>query len=39
LSGKAFKEMTKFVTALYQAYVGIDANLFEINPGAQNFRR
>ncbi len=32
LSGKAFKEMTKFVTALYQAYVGIDANLFEINP-------
>jgi succinyl-CoA synthetase beta subunit len=32
LSGKAFKEMTKFVTALYSAYVGADASLFEINP-------
>ncbi len=32
LSGKAFKEMTKFVTALYNAYVGSDATLFEINP-------
>lgn len=32
LSGKAFKEMTKFVTSLYKAYEGIDANLFEINP-------
>ncbi|MBN2746144.1 MAG: ADP-forming succinate--CoA ligase subunit beta [Bacteroidales bacterium] len=32
LSGKAFKEMGKFVTALYNAYVGIDASLFEINP-------
>ncbi|WP_196894032.1 ADP-forming succinate--CoA ligase subunit beta [Aureivirga marina] len=32
LSGAAFKEMTKFVTALYNAYVGIDASLFEINP-------
>ncbi len=32
LSGKAFKEMTKFVTALYSAYDGIDAALFEINP-------
>ncbi len=32
LSGKAFKEMTKFVTALYNAYEGADASLVEINP-------
>ncbi|RUA09399.1 MAG: ADP-forming succinate--CoA ligase subunit beta [Flavobacteriia bacterium] len=32
LSGAAFKDMTKFVTALYKAYVGSDASLFEINP-------
>ena len=32
LSGMAFKEMTKFVSALYKAYVGCDASLFEINP-------
>jgi succinyl-CoA synthetase beta subunit len=32
LSGTAFKEMVKFVTALYNAYDGIDASLFEINP-------
>jgi succinyl-CoA synthetase beta subunit len=32
LSGQAFKQMTKFVSALYQAYVGSDASLFEINP-------
>ena len=32
LSGKAFKEMTKFVTALYNAYVKSDSSLFEINP-------
>ena len=32
LSGKAFKEMTKFATALYNAYVNIDSSLFEINP-------
>ncbi len=32
LSGNAFKEMTKFVTSLYQAFVGADASLFEINP-------
>lgn len=32
LSGKAFKEMTKFVYALYKAYEGCDASLFEINP-------
>ncbi len=32
LEGKAFKEMTKFVKSLYEAYVGCDASLFEINP-------
>jgi succinyl-CoA synthetase beta subunit len=32
LSGTALKEMTKFVTALYNAYVGCDASMFEINP-------
>jgi succinyl-CoA synthetase beta subunit len=32
LSGGAFKEMVKFVTALYTAYVKSDASLFEINP-------
>ena len=32
LSGTAFKEMTKFVSALYKAYDGIDSALFEINP-------
>lgn len=32
LSGKSMKEMTKFVSALYKAYEGIDASLFEINP-------
>jgi len=32
LSGNAFKEMTKFVTALYTAYVKSDSSLFEINP-------
>jgi len=32
LSGTAFKEMTKFVTALYKAYEGCDASMFEINP-------
>ena len=32
LSGTAFKEMTKFVSALYTAYVKSDASLFEINP-------
>ena len=32
LSGLAFKEMTKFVTSLYNAYVKSDASLFEINP-------
>lgn len=32
LSGNAFKEMVKFVNALYTAYTSIDASLFEINP-------
>ena len=32
LSGTAFKEMTRFVTALYNAFIGSDASLFEINP-------
>lgn len=32
LSGKAFKEMVRFVTNLYRAYESIDASLFEINP-------
>jgi len=32
LSGQAFKEMVKFVMALYTAYVKSDASLFEINP-------
>ncbi len=32
LSGKAFKQMTKFVSALYTAYIKADASLFEINP-------
>lgn len=32
LSGKAFKEMAKFVESLYAAYMGCDASLFEINP-------
>ena len=32
LSGKAFKQMVKFVASLYKAYVGSDASMFEINP-------
>lgn len=32
LSGLGFKGMVKFVSALYKAYVGADAALFEINP-------
>jgi succinyl-CoA synthetase beta subunit len=32
LSGKAFKQMVKFITNLYRAFVGSDASLFEINP-------
>ena len=34
-SGEAFKQMTKFVTALYKAYDAIDASLFEINPSSR----
>ncbi|MBK8967870.1 MAG: ADP-forming succinate--CoA ligase subunit beta [Saprospiraceae bacterium] len=32
LNGQAFKEMVAFVQKLYAAFVGSDANLFEINP-------
>ena len=32
LSGAAFKDMTKFVAALYKAYTDSDSSLFEINP-------
>jgi succinyl-CoA synthetase beta subunit len=32
LTGKAFKEMTKFVYSLYKAYDKTDSALFEINP-------
>src|SRR5690606_36748530 len=32
LSGNAFKEMTKFVEALYKAFENSDSSLFEINP-------
>lgn len=32
LSGAAFKDFVKFIDALYKAYVGIDASMFEINP-------
>ena len=32
LSGMAFKEMTKFVFSLYNAYDKTDSSLFEINP-------
>jgi succinyl-CoA synthetase beta subunit len=32
LSGNAFKEMTKFVAALYKAYDQTDSAMFEINP-------
>ena len=32
LNGLAYKGMVKFITALYDAYVGADASLFEINP-------
>ena len=32
LSGQAFKQMTKFITSLYNAFLGADASLFEINP-------
>jgi succinyl-CoA synthetase beta subunit len=32
LTGTSFKGMVKFITSLYNAYVGSDASLFEINP-------
>jgi succinyl-CoA synthetase beta subunit len=32
LSGEAFKNCTKFVTNLYDAYVGLDCGMLEINP-------
>ncbi|SKA39646.1 succinyl-CoA synthetase beta subunit [Chitinophaga eiseniae] len=32
LSGEAFKNMVKFVTSLYNAYVGLDCSMLEINP-------
>ncbi|MCH7398020.1 ADP-forming succinate--CoA ligase subunit beta [Belliella sp. DSM 107340] len=32
LEGNAFKEMVKFITALYAAYEGTDSSQFEINP-------
>lgn len=32
LSGTAFKNMVKFVTNLYDAYVGLDCAMLEINP-------
>jgi succinyl-CoA synthetase beta subunit len=32
LSGEAFKSCVRFVTNLYNAYVGLDCNMVEINP-------
>ena len=32
LEGNAFKEMVRFIHALYSAYLGLDASMFEINP-------
>ncbi|MBX2912878.1 MAG: ADP-forming succinate--CoA ligase subunit beta [Cyclobacteriaceae bacterium] len=32
LEGAAFKAMVKFIHALYAAYIGLDASMFEINP-------
>ncbi|WP_373497677.1 ADP-forming succinate--CoA ligase subunit beta [Aquiflexum sp.] len=32
LEGTAFKEMVKFITSLYNAYIGSDSSQFEINP-------
>ncbi len=32
LKGEAFKNMTKFVTNLYNAYSGLDCSMLEINP-------
>jgi succinyl-CoA synthetase beta subunit len=32
LEGKAFKDMQKFLKGIYEAYIGSDAQLLEINP-------
>jgi succinyl-CoA synthetase beta subunit len=32
LDGAAFKEMVKFISSLYNAYIGSDSSQFEINP-------
>lgn len=32
LSGDAFKNCVKFVTSLYNAYIGLDCSMLEINP-------
>jgi succinyl-CoA synthetase beta subunit len=32
LEGESFKEMVKFITNLYKAYVATDASLIEVNP-------
>lgn len=32
LEGAAFKSMTKFIFCLYDAYLGTDSSMFEINP-------
>ena len=32
LTGEAFKNCTKFVTNLYNAYIGLDCGMLEINP-------
>ncbi|MEQ9286827.1 MAG: ADP-forming succinate--CoA ligase subunit beta [Cyclobacteriaceae bacterium] len=32
LEGDAFKNMVKFIYALYKAYLGTDSSMFEINP-------
>ncbi len=32
LRGEAFKDMTKFIAALYKAYEATDSSMFEINP-------
>jgi succinyl-CoA synthetase beta subunit len=36
LSGKAFKNMVRFISSLYKAFVSSDATLFEINPCMKN---
>jgi len=36
LAVRHFKEMVKFVVALYKAYESSDSSLFEINPVTKN---